>query len=302
MTNNELIKFIQNWALGFDARLSELVEALDMRVQGMQRELVRRFLEFVVDAFEFKDGKLTRTARNIRTTRKLERMFDGFVNSVVRPELNLFAGELMEVAGITAGYYQATQPSATEERVRQTLNLIRALIGIDEDGNLFDDGYINKLSAIGAIREAVRNYVVSAIVSKRSLSDFQKGFKLLIQGKPGVDGELQKYWRQYTYDTYNRVHEVANEAFAESLNLKYFIYQGSIIPTTRQFCRKKAGKVFSDKEAAEWRNDPDLIDQKTKLNYNPIIDRGRYNCRHFLTWISYELAVELRPELKKQAA
>ena len=42
-----------------------------------------------------------------------------------------------------------------------------------------------------------------------------------------------------------------------------------------------------------------VIDKKTKDAYNPIIERGRYNCRHFINWITKELAEQLRPDLKK---
>jgi hypothetical protein len=32
--------------------------------------------------------------------------------------------------------------------------------------------------------------------------------------------------------------------------------------------------------------------------YDPLVDRGGYNCRHQLGYISEELAYKLRPELK----
>ena len=40
MTLGEIIKFIDNWARQFEQRLSELVEGLDIRVQGMQRDVM----------------------------------------------------------------------------------------------------------------------------------------------------------------------------------------------------------------------------------------------------------------------
>jgi len=33
--------------------------------------------------------------------------------------------------------------------------------------------------------------------------------------------------------------------------------------------------------------------------YDPLVDRGGYNCRHQLSFISDELAFKLRPDLKK---
>ena len=299
MTTNELLKFIERWAAQFDARISELIEALDTRVQGMQRELVRRFMEVVADMFEFEDGRLKRTPANIRALKKLERLFDGFVGNVARPQLRLFADELQEVASLTSGYFLATNPAATEERARKALAMAREVIGISESGEIIEGGYIARLAMHQQVRDSIREFVVRSIVSRQSLSVFQRGFRALVEGGNGIDGALQRYWRQYTYDTYNRIHEVVNESMADSLEMQYFIYQGSIIPKSRAFCVKKAGLVFSRKEAEEWRNDPDLLDKKTKMQYIPLVDRGRWNCRHFLTYISDDLAFELRPELKK---
>ena len=298
MDTAALLKFIEDWARQFSTRLDELVDGLDKRVQVMQRELWRRIVDVLGDMFEYDNGKLKRTPANIRALKKLERLFDGFTGSVIESELELFANELLEVSGLTVGYFESTAPNSKAEYARKALELVRSIIGIDENGVLAAGGYLDSLGEIQSVRNELRDYVVRSIVVKKSLSEFQKGFKLLIEGNDGIDGALQKYWRQYTYDTYNQVHEVANQSMADSLGMKYFIYQGSIIATTREFCRKKAGKVFSTIEALLWKDDPDLIDKKTKALYT-FLERGRYNCRHFLNYISEALAFELRPELKK---
>jgi hypothetical protein len=116
----------------------------------------------------------------------------------------------------------------------------------------------------------------------------------MVKGNSDVDGTFQRYFRQYAYDTYNQAHEIVNTAISEDLGLTHFVYQGSIIDTTRDFCRKKVGKVFTVAEAQKWRNDPDLIDKKTAATYNPLLERGRYNCRHFLQYISDEMAAQLK--------
>jgi hypothetical protein len=133
------------------------------------------------------------------------------------------------------------------------------------------------------------------VATRQNVNAFSKGLKNLIQGSKDVDGAITGYWRQYAFDTYAKVREVNNLHFAQELGLKWFVYQGGIIKTSRDFCIKKNGKVFSDKEAQEqWPKDPDLIDKKRIASYRPLIDRGRNNCRHFLMWISEERAMELK--------
>ena len=295
----EIIKYIAQWAKRFETRLSELLQSLDTRVQGMQRSLTRRFVEAVLEMFDFEGGKLKKTTKNIAALRKLERLFENFEREIVRDELALFAAELLEIGGLTVEYYEATSPAAKAAAIKNSLELLRSVMGITADGGLVEGGYLDRLGKTVQVRETLRQYVVQSIVSKRSLNEFQRGFRDLVEGKPGIDGALQAYWRQYAYDTYNQAHEVVNVSMADELELQHFIYQGSIIPTSREFCRKKAGKVFTRQEALKWKNDPDLIDKKTAASYNPFIERGRYNCRHWLNWISQDLAEQLRPDLKK---
>ena len=298
MTIEEILKYIESWSVRFENRLTELVDSLDTRLQGAQRELVKRFLEALNDMFETEGKNLKKSTRNIQALGKFNRLFNKWEREMIGGELALFTTELLEVGGLTIGYYEATDTHAKAAEIQKSLDLLRAVIGIDKDGVLIEGGYLSNLGNTQVVRDELRQYVVQSIVTKKSLSDFQKGFKSLVEGNPDTDGALQRYWRQYSYDAYNMAHEIVNSSMADELKLKYFIYQGSVIPTTRQFCRKKAGKVFSTAEAAKWKNDPDLIDKKTAASYNPLLERGRWNCRHFLNYISDELAVQLRPDLK----
>lgn len=299
MTTKEVLKYIEQWSEKFEARISELVEALDKRVQKMQEGTMRRLLEAIVEMFEMDGANLKKSAKNIQALRKMERIFDGLERDIIRDELALFAAELLEVGGLTIEYYQATNPAAKAAAVKNSLDLLRAVIGVDKEGGLLEGGYLDRLGKTAEVRESLRQYVVQSIVGKRSLSQFQNGLRSLVEGNAETDGAMQRYWRQYAYDTYNQAHEVVNSSMADELELQHFIYQGSVIPNTRAFCRKKAGKVFTRAEALKWKNDPDLIDKKTAATYNPFLERGRYNCRHWLNWISKDVAETLRPELKR---
>ena len=72
------------------------------------------------------------------------------------------------------------------------------------------------------------------------------------------------------------------------MGLNYFLYVGGIISTTRRFCEKRNSKVFHRDETKTWKNDPDLIEPRTKESYHPLLERGRYNCRHMIAWLSDE--------------
>ena len=65
----------------------------------------------------------------------------------------------------------------------------------------------------------------------------------------------------------------------------------------------KAPKWISAELWEKWKNDPTLPrktserDSGTLVGYDPLVDMGRWNCRHRTRFISRELAQELRPDL-----
>ena len=80
-----------------------------------------------------------------------------------------------------------------------------------------------------------------------------------------------------------------------SLEFKAFIYEGGIYDDTCDFCKERNGKVFTIKEAEEWKK---LEWPEKNENYEPLKDMGGTDCRHHPSWISDSLATILRPDLK----
>lgn len=300
MTNAELTAAIQDWAADFERRINELETALDKRVRAMQRDLYELLRDALAELLHVQDGKVKSGKQNVTRVARLEEVFNRFEQLRINDELSQFAGELLDVAALSGGYFALIGETRSKALIEKQVDILRSVIGVDPAGNIVTDGYLSRLGKSAEVRQFIRDFVVQSIVSRRSLSDLFAGLKNLMVGGPDDDGALQNYWRLYAYDTYNQAHEIVNLGVADDLELQYFIYQGSLIQTSRQFCVKRAGKVFSKKEALTWKDDPDLIDPKTAASYNPFIERGRYNCRHFLNWISEDLAVSLRPELKKK--
>ena len=63
---------------------------------------------------------------------------------------------------------------------------------------------------------------------------------------------------------------------ADELGLTSFIYFGSIIRDSRDFCVEHANQIFTEEEARQiWQQD-----WQGKSGSDPFLDRGGYNCRH----------------------
>ena len=64
---------------------------------------------------------------------------------------------------------------------------------------------------------------------------------------------------------------------ADELGLSSYLYYGSIIKDSRDFCRKHAGKVYTEEQIRQiWANDTG----QGRDQGSPFIVRGGYNCRH----------------------
>lgn len=293
---NELLKAIADWVEGFESDFEAFKKALEKELRGVEASLYRRILADILPALGIEDGRLKAGVSNLAKANMIERVFDDLGNNEMKPVLKQFAEKLLSISGRNADYYLLSgQDSAKVDRIAKDVSHIRAIIGIDKNGELLNNGYLSRLGRNDLAREQIKNYLLTSIATKQNVTQFERGLRNIITTTKDVNGAITGYWRQYAFDTYAKVREVDNLHFADELELNYFIYQGGIIKTSRTFCIRKNGKVFSRDEALrDWPKDPTLIDKKHLASYKPLIDRGRNNCRHFLMWITEERANEIK--------
>lgn len=293
---DELLKAIQEWISGFDRDFDKLTADLTKRLKRVEASVLRRVLADILPTLKVEDGVIKSTVSNMAKANLIDRVFLDVQQDELKPIIRAFSDALLEISGRNADYYLISGMDADKvRRIADDTTLLRQVIGLDKDGELIQGGYLDSLFRGEAAKQEVRQYLLTSIASRQGVNQFQRGLKNLIEGTKEVEGALVGYWRRYAFDTYAQVREVNNLHFAQELNLKWFVYQGGIIQTSRDFCKKKNGRVFSDQEALrDWPKDPDLIDKKTAASYRPLLERGRYNCRHFLMWISEERAMELK--------
>lgn len=294
-----LLKIIRQFSTDLAERIETQISRLDRGVQGLQRELLTRLLSDYNANLQTLNGVLLFNDANLLSLATLDRLVDDFSRNLVSGEMSQFGRNLLTVAESVTQYYAATGFAEGQLRqIAEALNVISAYVGIRADGSLVAGGYLDRLAKLDAVKIELSNYVRTSLAAGTPLRQYTSGLENLLKGTRSVDGVLQRYYRQYAYDSFNQVSEAANELVAQQLDLQYFIYEGTVIDTTRAFCKKRAGKVYSVAETTDWKNDHDLIDKATKAQYRPLIERGRYNCRHQIRYISEALALKLRPDLK----
>ena len=116
------------------------------------------------------------------------------------------------------------------------------------------------------------------IAGKTNTEDFKTAVDELKQtyGSTVTGANLAVYSSQIVQDALMGFDGQFAKYRADELGLTSFVYYGSIIRDSRDFCVEHADQVFTEEEArALWQQD-----WQGKSGSDPFLDRGGYNCRH----------------------
>jgi hypothetical protein len=240
----------------------------------MQNDLYGIILEDYAPDFDTEDGSLTYSTANLNKVRRIDDLLDSLAVAAL---MSWMAGELIALSEISY-----------KDFIRRGFNPVKPSVG-GQIGFMYDEfvrgGYLDSLSRQEQAKLSIKNYVLSSVGAEKNYTDFVRGFRNLIKGDNGI---LQKYYDSYATDVFAQVVRVSDLQIANELELNHFVYSGGLIETSRQFCIKKDGKIFSRADAETWRDDPDLPGRDSAFAYTPLVDCGRYRCRHWLEWITEE--------------
>jgi len=281
-TLNELIKKREEAAEKAEA-------ATRAQVRILQAIGYTALIEWVIGNIETEDGRIVYSSKNLGKVAGIYRAFGTFQNEYKGTML----GKVLEWAGRIFGanqdYFESFEnvaESVTDKARRLTLQRW----GYDGK-NLIPGGYFESLFNNQAIAQRVARLMNQAILQKMPLKEFQKTFKVVFVGSPG-QGMLERHWRTNSFDLYMRLDRTANLIYADELGLDWAIYSGTLEEDSRPFCIARVNRVFNRPEMLAWK---DLeFAGKPKIGYEPLLDCGGYSCRHHLSWISDNLAKDLK--------
>ena len=271
--------------------------ALDSRLSVLEKELFDLLQTELFGALEFEGGKLKSSSKNLLLLTRIDNVFEQWQRQFGVGLLREFVVGLLDVANMTGEMYAGMGAEQLLRNIATDTAVLHSAIGVDAAGNIIRGSVLYDISQAFQVRQDIKNVVLQAVRQGQTLRVFSQALRKFVVSTPGTSGRLKTHWRTYAYDIFNQAAEVKNEQFRRGLDLQWFIYVGDVIKDSRPFCAKKAGKVFAVVEAdREWPNDPDLIGKGSGVPYVPRIDRGRWNCRHRIRYISEEMAVILDKE------
>jgi len=255
--------------------INSKVKTLDKEVLKLQDKLLSMVLSDYIPKFTTDNtGNIKLTKHNIALIYEIDKIFSNFNKLYQNNVIKKYAEDLLKLTPFNEAYYIGLGIEAkTVDNLVNKSEIVKASIGVDAKGRVIKGSYLDDLSQNAEVKKSIKNYVIESVNSKRGLKDYTKGLKTLIVGNEQVDGKLQRYYKQYAYDTFNQVDAAQNLYVADNLGLQAFIYAGTIILTSRQFCKDRVGKVFTREEGQSWNK---LKWQGQKKPANFFIDRGGY--------------------------
>jgi hypothetical protein len=139
--------------------------------------------------------------------------------------------------------------------------------------------------------------VYQNVIAGRSFEDMVKDISGKLTGLEDVAGRpMSSHAGQLAHDSIMQFDAQFVKSKASSAGLDHFRYAGTAITTTREFCKRHIGQVYSEKQirsfwSGSWAG---------KSSGDPFIVRGGYRCRHTWNpvdkdWVEKE---EKKPEVK----
>jgi hypothetical protein len=304
MTNAELLKLSQ----ASDRLLSAEQKARFRDLAGIEKLLFKRLVAEVQRSLQEDGGRITSRKGFVSTGKAIDTIFDKIEQVGLAKVARATAKGTGQLLSMNARYYQSiAEPKRGEYAAikKAVIKRLQQRLGLDAKGKVRPKGYLSQVQRTEIARDEIKKLVAKAVAAGIPMKKLERQLRVQIQGTARTAGILERNIGGFVLDAYQVADSITNNEFAARLDLKYFIYSGGLIETSRGFCRKRNNKVFTTEEAKTWERDPLLPRTKAEADsgvitdYNPLEDRGRWFCRHRLLYIPYEEAVRRRPDLPK---
>lgn len=276
-----------------EAFIDEAQNQLQARARGLQSLVRIEALRYLISEL----GQGSEVTSDRAAFSKIRRL-DSIIQPLAQPKIdslvNWFARKVLTGVSLARLYFgREAIPFESASG-----NALLAFLGIARSGDDFRavrGGYMAELVDITEPVSTVKRVAMAAVLNPDvTVTNFRRQVARRIDGGNNRSGLFESRFNRMAGNVFARTDAASSKQMATRLQFRAAIYQGGTITTTRDFCLQRDGQVFTREEIAAWAN---LEWAGKNEGYNPFSDRGGYNCRHQLDWISDRLAVRLRPEL-----
>lgn len=285
--------------------IEKISNELDTSISTMSQKLAYSLISEFVDRLE-RDGDIIKnTPGNIRLISQIDSIYQSFINKNGAKLVNNIISEVDGIFDYNNKYFASVTGKANTAVAKKVTGIIRDRLGVNEGSKvkLKEGGYMDMLLQDTKVRNDIKQLSYREVLKGSGFKNFKKAIESFIIGDEERLGAFKQHYRQYSYDIYATIDRDSSKLMADELDLKYFIYEGTLVKKSREFCIDRVGKVYSVEEAKLWVNDEWIkknLERGYITSYNPVTDMGLFGCRHLPRFITYEQAVRLRPDLAQK--
>lgn len=273
-------------------RLEQIPEELLTNLQKVQRQVLPEVNELLSLLERDSSGKILLNDANLDIVRNLQgQLRDVLLGSEYTTFIAEFADEFSVQQGITDALLAKTFPDFVKEAVLQRVT--------DQYKMKTVDTFINGITD-EAFADAIQNRVQTAVVNNESYVEALRSIQELVVGNDEVDGKIQQYAKQIAHDQFALADRAYTSAASESIDAEWFLYSGSAIQSTREFCRVRHNHYYYYKEIEGWAN-LNWDGKMEETNEQNIYEfAGGWNCRHSIIPVS--IAIVPRDVIERNIA
>ena len=274
--------------------LTELTAFLDGSIDNfsedipeLQNQVFRRVSVLLKD-LDLRRGNVKATAANLRKINRIKREIERLVLSdKYLKDVKTFTEAFNKGTTLQTAYFATIKKDFTTPQFIETLrqaSIDNTKVALTEAGIR-----ANVVDKAGEI-------IQTNITERAAFSSLIDDMRIFLTETPENVGALKRYTSQIVTDSLNVYTAEYNRFVSDSLDLQWFIYSGSLIKDSREFCKSLIKKQFVHKsefgKVARGNFIPkpkDLKGLKPNTNAETLqINRGGFNCRHLLTPIAEE--------------
>jgi hypothetical protein len=234
-------------------------------------------------------GRLLFNVQNVSKARRVGVQLSAKNRQETKGLLGWMFKRMLDIFGFNKGYFRSFE-KPTETAEQRALRVLMLQYGYDVNSQkIVDSGYLSGIANSDVIALQVSRYVNQSLAARVPMTQFKQGFRQLFLN-PGKTGLLESHFERFTRDIFQQFDRSVQYQLAQELGLEHFIYAGTVMKRTRDFCEMRNNKVYTIEEALKWNGQ----NWQGKIPGIPFfIQAGGYNCRHHLNFISVEIAERL---------
>jgi hypothetical protein len=275
---------------------SEAIAALEAELAGAVTQAQRAMYE----------GLLEQLQQVYDDPMVIPRLLADYQAAVAAPLAHYFATQVLRLPGLNVAYFEALNVRGCKELRAPLSGFLERKFGVTATGDVAPGGYLSTLVGDTTAQRELLRFAYTSQASGAGITAYRQGLEALVTGGNGAKGLMETLYAE-AGDTFAEADRSLQGIAAERLGLTAFLYQGGLIKSSRPFCVKRNGKVFTGAEIdlfgtsadtyGGYANKAEGLFSGKSAPYEPRVNLGGYSCRHTLHALPASVALTFRPDL-----